>query len=368
MNIGFVLIPYQQYSGVGEYSRNLFQHLVEIDKKNNYIIFLPTDAGEDAFAFFGRERCVITKIHSSPSILRYPQTILFDDTIEKHRPRIDVLHCFSFPIPRFTGKVMLTVHDFKENDLPELFNPLKNGLRMSIVSRSLRRADHIISVSDFTINRLVYHYPFCDGKVSRVYHGFSNKSLCDGITPSRPHQRPYIMTVGHIVPHKNHKNLILAFNKLLDRHDFEHDLVIIGKNYSSPQFFDSIRSLCTKPERVIFTGAIDDYQLQAYYKHTDLFVFPSLYEGFGIPLLEVSFHRVPFVVSNIEVFLELLDFPDAQFNPHDPDGMAAIIYKHLTNPSLRHETLVWAEKRFHDFTWTNTAMETLKMYKELLRS
>ncbi len=367
MNIGFVIIPYQHYSGVGEYYRNLFKHLIEIDKENQYTVFLPSDAGEEAFRFFGPERCVVTKIPSSPSIIRYPKAILLDDTIEKHRPRIDVLHCFSFPIPKFTGRVMLTVHDFKENDLKEIFNPIKNTIRKKFVSKSLRRADHIIAVSNFTMNRLIHHYPFCDGKVSRIYHGFSNRISYDGSIP-RLHSKPYILTIGHIVSHKNHRNLILAFNKLLDRPDFEHDLVIIGRNYSSQSFFDSLKSLCKKPERVIFTGAVSDSRLTAYYKHAALFVFPSLYEGFGIPLLEVSFHKVPFVVSNIEVFKELLAFPEAQFDPNDPDDIATVIHKHLANPSLRQETLDWAAMRFSSFSWTNTAKETLQLYEELEES
>ncbi|MBU4289258.1 MAG: glycosyltransferase, partial [Proteobacteria bacterium] len=291
------------------------------------------------------------------------------DTIEKHRPRIDLLHCFSFPIPKFTGKVILTVHDFrhKENDLKKLFNPITNTIRCNFMYRGLRRTDYIIAVSNFTMNRLIHYYPFCKSKVSRVYHGFSSRVSYNSSTP-RPHPKPYILTVGHIIFHKNHRNLILAFNKLLEQPDFEHDLVIVGRNYSSQRFFDSLKALCKKPERVIFTGAVSDSQLIEYYKHATLFVFPSLYEGFGIPLLEVSFHRVPFVVSDIEVFKELLAFPEAQFDPHDPDDIAAVIHKHLANPCLRQETLDWAAMRFSSFSWTNTARETLQLYGELAES
>ncbi|MCG6537674.1 MAG: glycosyltransferase, partial [Syntrophales bacterium LBB04] len=151
--------------------------------------------------------CFHTCIPSSPSHIRYPKTIFQDETIEKHRPRIDVLHCFNFPIPRFSGKIVMTVHDFRENDLPEFFNPVMNLIRHKVVKNNLSRADSIIAVSDFTLERLLYHYPFCQGKAYRVYHGIREKVNHKADLP-RSHPKPYILTVGHMYPYKSLRNLL----------------------------------------------------------------------------------------------------------------------------------------------------------------
>ncbi|MCG6534444.1 MAG: glycosyltransferase, partial [Syntrophales bacterium LBB04] len=365
MNIGFVLIPYQHYSGVGEYYRNLFEHLIAIDKTNTYTIFLPCDAGEAAYDFFGRERCVLTKIPSFPSHLRYPKTMFQDDTIEAYRPRIDVLHCFNFPIPRFSGKIVMTVHDMREDDLPQFFNPVINRIRRQVVQNNLYRADAIIAVSDFTLERLLYHYPFCLGKAKRVYHGIrdginQNKKLI----PQRLHAGPYILTVGHMYPYKSQRNLLLAFNRLIKRPDIPYNLVVVGGSYFSQAYYQDIRNIVEDKERVVFTGTVTYEQLSSYYAYSDLLVFPSLYEGFGFPLFEALSYGLPVAVSDIDVFNELLECPEATFNPNDPESIEATIYKILKNPEVREAILRQGEKRLATLTWSNTAKETLVIYEK----
>jgi glycosyltransferase involved in cell wall biosynthesis len=362
MNIGFVLIPYQHYSGVGEYYRNLFSQLLEIDRTNTYTVFLPPDAGEIAFTFFGRERCVVTGIPSSPSYVRYPRAILGDRTIENHRPRIDLLHCFNFPLPGFSGKTVMTVHDLREDDLPQYFNPLVNALRRRIVKNNLRRVDSVIAVSDFTLDRLLRHYPFCRGKATRVHHGIRSHDIRSS-TP-RLHPRPYLLTVGHMYPYKNQRNLLRAFNRLIRNPAFLYDLVVVGGTYSSREYFRSLQNVVTDKERVVFTGAVSYSDLASYYAHADLFVFPSLYEGFGFPLFEAIAHDVPVACSDVPVFNELLQCPEATFDPHSDENIALTISMILSNPPIRERILTQGKKRLAFFTWEKTAKETLAIYEQ----
>lgn len=362
MNIGFVIIPYQHYSGVAEYYRNLFQQLITTDRENHYTVFLPRGVGEEAFEFFGRDRCVVTQIPSSPSYIRYPKTILKDDTIEKHLPRIDLLHCFNFPIPRFRGKIVMTVHDFREDDLPEFFHPVINRFRKEVVRYNLKRADSIIAVSDFTLQRLLYHYPFCIGKSTRIYHGIRGDTVHANLL--RLHAKPYILTVGHMYPYKNQWNLLLAFNRLIENPSFKHDLIVVGGANSSDEYFRGLQNIVTDKSRVVFTGAVNYEQLKAYYAHAELFVFPSLYEGFGFPMFEALTYGVPVAVSDIDVFNELLECPETTFDPHSPESISATIFNILWNPSERKKIINQGEKRLSAFTWEKAAMETLAIYKK----
>ena len=365
MNIGFVLIPYQRYSGVGEYSRSLFKQLIELDQKNTYTVFLPNDAVEEAYDFFGRERCVKTNIPSYPSRIRYAKTIFQDNTIEEYLPRIDVLHCFNFPIPRFSGKIVLTIHDLREDDLPEFFNPVINRIRREVVRSNLIRADGLIAVSDFTLGRLLYHYPFCVGKAIRVYHGIHQSQIHNIISP-RLHPRPYILTVGHMYPYKSHRNLLLAFNRLIQCPDFHHDLIVVGGSNASPTYHQEILGLIEDRKRVFFTGAVSYQELSSYYANASLFVFPSLYEGFGFPMFEALSYNVPVAVSDIEVFNELLQCPEANFNPYDPADIESVVHKVITQSEIRERILSQGKARLSTFIWRNTAKETVGVYERVL--
>ncbi len=367
MHIGFVLIPYQWYSGAGKYCHNLYSELIKIDKVNKYTVFLPSDAPERAIDYFGASNSVRTSIPTNPGLLRYFRT-MFTTYFESYTPRIDLLQCFNFAIPVFKRKVTLTVHDVRELDLPETYGSAHRFLLRFFRNSALKRADHIMTVSEFSMSRIISYYPFCSQKISLSCNGINASHFNVNKTGNSPHARPYILTVGHLAKHKNHLNLIRAFNILCRDPNFRHDLIIVGKNYGSSGIVDKLKSAVERRQRVVFTDQVDDTLLAAYYTHADLFVFPSLYEGFGIPLLEAFACNVPVAASRIPVFQEVYGFPEAMFDPLSPPHIASVVGALIENRELRSASVGIGSQKLRQYTWKATAESTLKVYGQLLDS
>jgi glycosyltransferase involved in cell wall biosynthesis len=364
MHIGFVLIPYQWYSGTAEYYHNLYSELIKLDTENKYTVFLPSDAPKRALDYFGQGNCIKTGIPSNPGSVRYAMT-MFGRYFEAHGRDIDVLHCFNFPVPRFGKKVVLTVYDMRELDLPGTYDHMHRMVMGFIRRGTLKRVDHVTTISEFSRSRIVSYYPLCDKKISLCCPGIDPLHIRSIKREMVPYGRPYILTVGHLVHHKNHINLIRAFNRLCQNPDFHHDLIVIGKNYGSNEFVRNLKDAVEHKPRVIFADQVSDEMLSSYYHHADLFVFPSLYEGFGIPLLEAFACNVPVAASRIPVFQEVYGFNDALFDPLDPANIAAVVGNMVHNKEARSASIRIGSESLGRYTWKATADSTLEVYRKV---
>jgi glycosyltransferase involved in cell wall biosynthesis len=365
MHIGYVLVPYQRFTGAGEYYHSLIREILELGGENKYTIFFPHGVDTSLFDKYANAVCVNTAIRSSPGPLRYVQTML-SDFAEKFVPKIDLLHCFNFPVPRFSnGKLVLTVYDLREEDLPQTDGRVHRTIMHWLKPGALRRAHHVITISNFSKQRLDYHYPFCKSKSSSIYlsAGLADAGRALDAAPS-PRSRPYVFAIGQIAPHKNLANLIRAFNILLGR-GCDYDLVIAGHNFGSSQFAKNLYDLPVDKTRVIFTGRLTDVDKITYLRNAKLFVYPSLYEGFGIPLLEAFEVKTPLAVSRIPVFEEIFGLPEAMFDPLDPADMARVIERICSQDSLREAIVSHATQRLSRFSWQETARQTMAVYAKL---
>jgi glycosyltransferase involved in cell wall biosynthesis len=365
MHIGFVLIPYQRFTGAGEHYHHLIQEILRLDSVNKYTIFFPSDADTSAFDKIKTVTCIRTPIHSRPGPLRYLETMT-TGFINNYSPEIDVLHCFNFPLPKLIKrKIVLTIHDLREEDLPESYGYFHRLILKKLAPMGLKKADHIITVSRFTRQRLEINYPFCKGKTTAIYNAVDPSE----IIPQSPgikalYSRPYLFALGQLAPHKNIANLIRAFNILVDR-GCDYDLVIAGHNFRSHEFVKDLQALAVDKNRVIFTGRLSNQEKTAYLQHAKLFVFPSLYEGFGIPILEAFALKTPQVVSQIPVFEEIFNFPGAMFDPKDPKDIARVIANVCDNNQLQKDIIEHGNRKLSEFTWNKTALATLAIYNTI---
>ena len=368
MHLGFVLIPYQRYTGAGEYYQHLIKAILRLDTANKYTIFFQKGADTAVFKDCKNVSCVYTPIHWGPGALRYLETIT-TGFFNSYKPSVDVLHCFNFPLPNlYKGKIVFTAYDLREEDLPESYGRIHRLAMMFLAPRGLKRADHIITISKFTQERLEINYPLCRGKSTAIYLAADPSEVIPQSAGMQAlHRRPYLFAIGQIAPHKNIANLILAFNILVKR-GCDYDLVIAGHNYRSPEFVEKLQGLAVDKNRVIFTGRISNQDKMAFLKHAKLFVFPSLYEGFGIPILEAFTLQTPQAVSRIPVFEELFGFPEAMFDPKSPEEIANVIERICTNQPLRNGIVSYGIKKLEEFTWEKTARATLSIYDNLARS
>jgi glycosyltransferase involved in cell wall biosynthesis len=165
--------------------------------------------------------------------------------------------------------------------------------------------------------------------------------------------KPYLLYVGNIYPHKNTERMISAFKKLIQKNHLNYRLIIVGGNNAD------------SAENIVFTGFIDDDKLDSLYKNAALYIFPSLYEGFGFSPLEAMARGVAIVSSNTSCMPEILGDATLYFDPLDTDDMAKKISKVLSDENLRNTLIEKGFERVKKYSWQKTAEETLEIYKNI---
>jgi len=179
--------------------------------------------------------------------------------------------------------------------------------------------------------------------------------------------KPYLLYVGNAYPHKNLEKLILAFDKITGKHS-DLKLVMVGeldyfykkiKNYVSSFRFQVSRN-------IVFANFVSDEELAELYKNACLYVFPSLYEGFGLPPLEAMACSLPVVSSNASCLPEILGNAALYFNPKDIDDIVDKIEKVLYYQDIRTRLISVGYQRIKKYNWQNTTKETLRVYKNVL--
>ncbi|GAI15126.1 unnamed protein product, partial [marine sediment metagenome] len=181
-------------------------------------------------------------------------------------------------------------------------------------------------------------------------------------------ETPYILWVGRMYHHKNLTRLLYAYNKLIKTYQgIKHQLVLCGmKGWGYPSFVKTIENLDLK-DKVIFKGYVPDDVLKSIYANANLFVFPSLTEGFGFPILEAMSCRVPVITSNYGGMAEIAGDAALLVDPYDVDEIAEAIYRVLTDENLRKDLIKKGLERVSQFSWEKTARETLAVYKKACR-
>lgn len=282
-------------------------------------------------------------------------------------PKIDVLFCPAHYTPRFCPvPTVVTIHDtsylFFRNEF------LKRDLfKLTAWSKhAIIKSAKVIAVSKSTKKDIVKNYHISENKIKVVHNGFdkTTESYKDsGDLFSMP-KSPYILYVGTIQPRKNIKNLIAAFKKMSKTRP-TYKLVLVGKmGWLFGDVFDYVLEQGLE-DKVIFTGYVSNSQLAALYKKAECFVFPSLYEGFGLPLLEAMKHRCPVVASNAASLPEVGGEAALYFNPKSIDDIEAKITEVLSNSNVKKLLVKKGLKRVQLFSWEQSAKETLKVLTDV---
>lgn len=281
----------------------------------------------------------------------------------------DLFHSLSSLSPLFmSGKMVTTIHDlkhFKENSFLKGKSSLKNWYVKFIIKQSMKRSDHILTVSRHTKKDIVDLVGLPHSSVTVSPLGPGNKVL--EVNGKPPIDAPYLFFVGTVRPHKNLRTLIDAFDELSYTHGHDDlQLVIAGGDYNGHT--DELKSGLSNSERekVHFVGKVDDQELAIWYSHADVFVYPSLYEGFGLPPLEAMGYGVPVAVSNRTSIPEVVGEAGVYFDPMNSADIAARIDDILSSQALKEELIEKSTKRYQQFTWEVTAKKTLSAYRAAL--
>ena len=315
---------------------------------------------------------VICPIRAEFRLLRYAweQLIL---PFQAKKLRIDLLHSLGYVQPlRLPCKSVVTIHDLNFYNIGHLMSPLRRKVLQYFVPRSAKTADHIITVSEFSKKQIVELLRIPSKKVTVIYNAPKappvQKIELEELQRRYGITQPYIFALSSRSPHKNMGNLIKAFF-LLKEYDYK-DLKLVLAGHL-PRNSDELYTLVERSKfgkDIIFTGYVSDEVLASLYTNAEMFVFPSLYEGFGIPVLEAFQYGTPVACSNRAALPEIAGDAAVYFDPTDVEGMAEMLGLLLADENKRRCLVQIGKQRVAHFTWGEAARKTLAVYRQVLSS
>lgn len=290
----------------------------------------------------------------------------------------DIYHFFNFIVPpRIKGKVITTIHDMTYELYPETMDKRNLKRIKDDIKYSVDRADKIITVSESSKNDIIKFLNIDESKIEIVYNGVDydkfNKSYTEDIKLRviKKYNLPqdYILYMGTLEPRKNIDSIIEGFALLKEQKRFDNmKLVIAGKKgWLFENIFDLVNKLGLK-NQVIFTDYVDEIDKPIIYNMAKLFVFPSLYEGFGIPVLEAMASSVPVITSNVSSLPEVAGDAAILVEPKDIESIAKNMIKVLSDKDLKNELVRKGHIQAQKFTWEASAEKLYNIYKEVMKS
>jgi glycosyltransferase involved in cell wall biosynthesis len=291
--------------------------------------------------------------------------------LKEDRP--DVVHVqYTAPVA-CPAPVVVSVHDVSYLEHPEYFPAARATQLRLTVARTVRRAARVLSPSEYSRQRILHHYRLPEERVVTIPNGVSHafRPVHRGQAIERTRQRfhlqgPFLLSVGDIQPRKNHIGLLGAYRELLrSMPGLRHELVLAGKE---TWFGEDVRRAVRErglDGRVRFLGFVSDDELIDLYNAADLFVFPSLYEGFGLPILEAMACGRAVACSNTTAMPEVANATALLFDPHSVDEMTRAIRDLLVDPELRARMERLSLQRAAQFSWAKAAERTLDLYYEV---
>lgn len=285
------------------------------------------------------------------------------------REKLDIFEGFNLPLVKSpTGLTLLTVHDIRGMRCESGY--MERTAYSVFFERSLRAADHVITVSEAMKREILELFPRIP--ISVIHNGldtyaFNSLSEMDKQLVRRKYDLPadFILAVGHLERRKNYLCLVDAMAKLRDRGHYSN-LLIIGNNSGELKAIQEKVKVSNLQGCVKFLSGLSDFEVRCVYRLCSLLVFPSSYEGFGIPILESMAAERPMVLSDIPVFHEITQNKGVYFPHDDSDAMAAAIEKVLSSGSERTRLIEYGKERVQDFDFYSLAGQLECLYKALL--
>jgi len=357
----------RERAGIGRYARELIRALARLDHANRHVLFVPRDAHAELLQFdwpanFRIVRAPLTERYLAALWHKFRVPLL----IEAFTGRVDVFYSPDFLLPPTRARrTLVTIHDLSYVRVPECFPaPLLAYLHRA-VPRALARADVVLADADSTrrdVNE-VYHVPL--DKIKTLYSGVDPRfnpnvsAAAQARVRELTRGKPYLLAVSTIQPRKNYVRLIEAFGKMTNDklQTTNLNLVISGaKGWMFDEVFQTVARLGLR-ERVIFPDFVSDADLPALYAGATLFVYPSLYEGFGLPVAEAMACGTPVVCSRASSLPEVAGDAALYFDPRDVNAMADALQRALSDAVLREQMRVRGFAQVKQFGWDKSARE-----------
>jgi glycosyltransferase involved in cell wall biosynthesis len=353
------LIP----GGVGGteiYLRSLLEALARIDSSNQYLIWTNKETAQAALPAAPNFRILPQAV----SARNRPARILWEQTVLPYsakRHKLDVLFNPGFTAPLFCACPQVTVfHDLQHKRHPEHFRWFDLPFWRALLFSAARRSRLLIAVSEATRVDLQRFYHLADARIRVVPHGVDPMFFT--LVPAEANP-PFLLAVSTLHPHKNLDQLLHAFAQFAGAHP-EYKLVIVGIKGFHTEPLETLRDRLGLQNKVTFTGWIPRQDLYCLFSQARAFVYPSRFEGFGMPILEALAAGLPTVCANVEPMAGIAGNAALLFAPDDTAALARHLETLASDGAVRHRLQTAGPKRASEFSWEAAAQATLKALME----
>ncbi len=376
--------------GLGRYTQEVIDNIIKINESSDdsgcsFVIFL----SPDNFDEFQSDSKKVKKVIIDVPWYSWQEQIILPFYIAKER--LDLMHYPHFNIPIFSpAKFVMTLHDLILTRFPtarastksKYVYRFKNLAYRFVVGVAIWRAKKIIAVSEFTKTDIISKFPKAKGKIVVTYEGVSNLargrdslfvSKIDALETKEMYHlgNDFLLYVGNAYPHKNLEKLLEVFLTVLEARP-KLKLMLVGKSdYFYERLKDYAKSLNLWQKEninspVVFPGYVPDAQLEVLYQEAKVYVFPSLYEGFGLPPLEAMARSCPVLSSDRSSLPEVLGDAALYFNPQDRNDFIAKLNMILDDEGLREKMKERGLAQSRLYSWWECSNETFNVYKQVL--
>ncbi len=334
--------------------------------ENTYVVYF-TYAVNGIWQHLNKTRFKLKQIRPATPFLRIPLRF----PVEFRREKLDLFHA-QYIVPPFCNcRTVVSIFDITYEHYPEFFSPFETARSRLLIRQSARRADHILTLSQYSARDIARIYHVDPEKVTVTYlaaredfHPMDKSSCKEEIARKYGISSPFILYIGRLQARKNLVRLVEAYARLC-RQGVLEKLVIVGKkDWLFNEVLARVQELRLESE-VVFTGYAPREDLPVFYNAAELFVFPSIFEGFGLPVIEAMACGVPVVTSVGSSLEEVSGDAALLVDPFHVQSISDAIAKVLGDPCLKTELQKKGLRRSAEFSFERAVSQTLEVYKRV---
>lgn len=367
MKIGIEASPVINQGGLGSYTRSLTHGLAAIDPQGDYTLFFSPTLPTAPLA--GSERMRRVVVPTRNAVVRYFATF----PLALARERIDVIHVQYAAPPLCPARIVVTIHDLIHERYPEFYPHDMVVKYRAIVPLTVRNAAVVLTISEYSKRDIMHRYCVPSEKVvvaprtaSPAFIRIHDQARLEAVRERYGTGEQFILSVGNIERRKNLKTLIAAYVRLRQANVTSARLVLVGSRGWLHDDVFAVARASGYADELVFTEVVPEEDLVALYNAADLFVYPSLFEGFGLPPLEAMACGTPVVCSNTSSLPEVVGNAALMVDPLDVEGLAGEMSRVLRDATLRARLSAQGLERATLFSWEREAHITLNAYRSAM--
>jgi glycosyltransferase involved in cell wall biosynthesis len=359
----------KERGGDETYSMHLAQALTDIDAQNTYHLYcLPSAVPPIAM----RPNVQVHNVGPSSLWLRTPFTLPY----AAWKDGLDVLHLFHAVPPICPARLIVTAYDLSYEIYPEYYPRILRWKLSTFVPYAVKRAQKVFTISEYSKNQLADLYRIPEEKIIVVHCGVDasryHPIAYDEVWPRLLERydglvEDFILYVGSLQPRKNIPRLLKAYAQLISQENIPHQLVIVGKHkYLNEDVYTTLRRL-RLTGRVLFTGHVPEEDIPLFFNAATVMIFPSLFEGFGLPPLEAMACGTSVVCAHVTSLPEVVGDAAVLVNPYSVEDIARGLHEVLSDVDLRAALAAKGIERARQFSWEAAARKALTAFEEIAR-